>query len=208
MRIASFRLLGFVLALFAAVSTSAQVIVFDSTQSGVDAFDSISDFGPLANSFTSPSYTSRLTGLDLYLNGNGGSGGIVAALFTSTSDPAPSALVSVLGSLSNDSIVTTGQSFTLSLVSTPTLQPNTRYWIGLADVFGTGDTGWGYANNATGVGVAGEYWFDGFDVTANQSGTTPYMMTVSVTPVPEPIANLEIAGLALLAWSGIRWLRR
>jgi MYXO-CTERM domain-containing protein len=83
------------------------------------------------------------------------------------------------------------------------LAPSTPYWIVLG-VTGAGSFGWTYAegNNQTGPGALASYDYstDAGSSWADFGSDNPYLVRVSVSPVPEaPTAALLLAGAALLA---------
>jgi hypothetical protein len=161
--------------------------------------------GPLYDSFSSAATPQSLTSLQLELFGPGSSGTLTVGLYSDTSK-SPGSLITTLGTI-DDSTITSGYNlYTVSLLSTPTLAANTRYWIGLSDS-GTGSEAWSWSLDTTGTGVAGEYF-------ANQDGVFPssegaYMMGIFSGPPAPGVPDVGGTGsLLAVALAGLMTLRR
>jgi len=94
------------------------------------------------------------------------------------------------------------------------LAGSTRYWVVMASD-GSNPTslmGWVFASDTSGIGVAGEGWYiqcplcEPSPMTGSNE-TGPYVMSVDVASVPEPI-SLGILGLGLAGLGAVRYRSR
>jgi len=197
------------LGLVAAPGVWAQTTIYDNlsyaTSAGASVWGSGSTTGMMADSFSTLSTDSSLTTVDLLLRRYASSetGSTTIGLYADNST-SPGTLLAVLGTI-NDTTLSYGSYTEYSYNSTFSLASDTRYWIGItaptADI-----VSWAEANDASGVGTSGEYFYwNSPPVAPNSEG--PFGLSVSVTPeaTPEP-STLALASLGGL---GILWqLRR
>ena len=166
--------------------------------SGGSASASITDNGPLGDSFSTGTSPFAFTGVDLLISATiPGDGGTFTVSLLKDSSTTPGALIEQV--TGNDSSLTTALSPIFFSMPTETLTANTRYWIEL--LTNGGSLHWSFSAVNTGIGVANEYNFYAGSVSAN-SAFTPYQMSIG-SAVPEPstwaMMLLGFAGLGLAA---------
>ena len=166
-----------------------------------DAGVSTTGSGPLGDSFSTDSSPSTLTDVQVLVSADTPTdGGAFTVSLLSDSSTSPGTTIATLGTIQDSALTTSPTETTVDVPVTSTidLAPNTRYWIELGGATTSGN--WSYDVANVGVGVASEFNFYAGGVSANNS-FTPYQMTVTTTPVPEPttlgLAGLCVAGLAL-----------
>jgi len=156
--------------------------------------------GLLADSFSTLSTSSTLTQVSLLLSSYAVSpaGNATIGLYADSST-SPGALLVELGMVDDGMLPTDGTYAQYDFTSTFSLAASTRYWIGItapnADL-----VSWSSANNASGVGTTGEYFFFNHG-TSYPNSYGPWGLSVSVTAaVPEPstYALFGLGGLALV----------
>ncbi len=211
------RYLGFWLLALAGLDARADVL-YDSLTASTAAsagFNLVNaaDFGPLADSISTGGAAFALTDVQLALtNTDPSSTGTVTVYLLSDSATSLGAVLANLGAVS-DSVLS---SYTPATVDFPQSQAielaaNTRYWI---EVSGSSDSnaGWSYTADTSGVGVAGEYNANSFQVYANSGDPSlnlindPYQLQVNgVSAVPLPGgASLFVSALGVLGLAGRR----
>jgi hypothetical protein len=168
--------------------------------------DSIAGIGPIYQSFTTDSSLYILDSVQVSLGQGSTSDKISVGLYVDSADPStiPPVLWVSLGSITDSSVsLPSGDVYTVSLSSTPTLAANTRYWIGLSEP-ATGTAAWDNASTTSGTGVAGGHFWSNGNYNSNSSG--PYQMAVTANAVPEPAQAALVSGLLCIS-VGL-WLRR
>ena len=190
-------LLGVALGLIACNVAADTLYDSLSSASSVSAgYNLISDanFGPLANSFSTGSNNFFLNDLQLALAvDNPTTGGTVTISLLSDSGSSPGATLATLGVV-NDSALSayTPTTVDFPLSTAIDLAANTRYWI---EVSATNDSsaGWSYTADTTGIGVAGEFNANSFQVYSNSGDpglaliNNPYQLQINgATAVPLP----------------------
>jgi hypothetical protein len=188
-----------------ALATSSQAdTLYDNLTPGVSSAG-VASAGNLRlyDSFSTSSSSETLNGVQLDLSGLNAPGTLTVALFGDSST-APGTLIANLGTISDSSIGSGVNDYTLSLSSTPLLAADTRYWIGLSD--NSADTvQWSYAASDAGTGVSTEY-NDYIGGVSLNSAFTPYQMQITATPsVPDAGLTASLLGLG---FSGLLALRR
>jgi hypothetical protein len=144
-----------------------------------------SDWGPLADSFSTGSSAFDLNSLTVALTGTG-SAGTTTAYLLSDSSTTPGSVLEKIGSISEADLSGTPGFYTLS--TSYVLSPETMYWIELTS--DDNSAGWDWSFDTSGTGVAGEFFANFRGTTAlgvfpNDNG--PYQMEVAGTnEVPEP----------------------
>jgi len=162
-----------------------------------------SDWGPLANSFSTGSSAMDLTSLTVILEGTP-SDGTTTAYLLSDSSTSPGDILETIGTFSEADLSSEPALYTLA--TSYILSPDSRYWIELTS--DDNSAGWQWTSDASGVGVAGEFFasFQGsgmWNVFTNANG--PYQMEVEGTAVPEPSALLLLLlGVGTLVWFSAR----
>jgi len=168
--------------------------------------------GPLFNSFStgSTAVDLSLVFVDLTNDGVTGSAGSFSVNLYADSSINPGAFVTTIATLPDSDLSTNIDSFALSLATPQPLAANTRYWIGVVGL--RSSVAWSLASDASGTGVAGEFWANNpggsLTVTANSNAAGPYQMLIAVTTptVPEPstwaMLMLGFAGLAFMGYRG------
>jgi hypothetical protein len=185
-----------------ACTLSADTIYSNMSEPSADA-DGIAFLGPLYNSFTSGA-AGQLSDLQLILSADGDgsvSGSVQVDLFADNST-APGELIAVIGTVKDDTLSSIPATYDVALSSYPALADNTRYWIGLS---GTTAAEWYYDFDASGIGVADEFFANQMGVFSNDND--PYQMSVmaAASTAPEPSTSLLIAiGISLMALAQLR----
>ena len=207
-------LLGALLGLVCAGAARADDIYNNLGNTGNGADPIGSDFGPLANSFSTGSSSFDFQSLTVILSGTTSTGTTTAYLL-SDSSTSPGSILETIGTISESGISSAPGLFTLS--TDYLLSPDTRYWIELTSDDGPDDdsANWQWTLDTSGTGVSGEYiaQFQGSgDWVVLPNGNGPYQMEVSDTNganVPEPgTLWLAAAGMAALALMASRRGRR
>lgn len=200
-------LIAFAFAVGLAANASADVLYdnLDAANNGEDPISS-AEGGPLADSFSTGSSGFSLAEAQILVSGDDTSSGSFTVSLLSDNSRSPGSLLETIGTV-DDSSLTSSLSVVDLLLSTPySLAADTRYWIELSSTNDT--TGlWGWSNDTSGPGVAGEYFESGGDVYPNVDG--PFQMELSssdVSSVPEP-ASIAIFASGLLGL-GIALRRR
>jgi hypothetical protein len=180
-------------------------VLFNSISSGDGEFDlSINvpgDYNGLYASFSTGASLFSLTDVQLYLAPPAGTGILDVDLY-SDSGGTPGASMDLIGTVAESGITTvTLEDF--SSFSPISLSANTTYWIGITTTSPseTNLPGWEASNDALGVGVSSQSWYDATDGSnSNSVDQFALMMKISGTDVstPEP-ATLLFSGLGLAA---------
>lgn len=203
-------------------------VIYDSTAEGGTSGNVTGITAPLFDSFSTGASSEVLTGISLVLFSPPGPDPFDVSLYADNSTAPAVAPIVDLGTFSHVLAAGVG-TYSVSLLSTPALTANTRYWIGLTPNSST-NTSWvfGFPGTVpTGAGVTGEFSaldnslvggeagctsLGGTDngtncVLANSPDNPPYEMQVA-TGVPEPasfgllLSTLLLVGL-FAAWR--RW---
>jgi hypothetical protein len=123
-------------------------------------------------------------------------------------DGAPS-VGKLLGTLADSSLTSSVSVFDFPVASI-SLAPSTRYWIQVSKSNPTTSASWSHESNASGVGVANEYFANTqgsseWNVYPNNLG--PYQMLLSGT-VPEPCSLIALSSLGAMGLLGCAWRLR
>lgn len=186
-----------------ACALNADTIIYTNMSESSAGADGVGFVGPLYNSFTSGA-AGRISDLQLILSEDGGgssSGAVQVDLFADNST-APGELMAVLGRVNDDTLSNIPATYDVALTSYPALTDYTRYWIGLSGITAAE---WYYDFDASGIGVAGEFFSNQMGVFSNDND--PYQMSVTegTSAAPEPSTSLLIAiGISLMALAQLR----
>jgi hypothetical protein len=180
--------------------------IYNNLGSSTDGSDSVSAFGPLADSFSTGPGSFQLNMVGVLLNGDPTSGGAFRVDLFSDLGTAPGSSLLQLGTVSDASLSSSPTDIVFSAAYP--LAPNTRYWIYISDASATGFTTsaiWSWSLDQTALGVANEFLYNATNspfVFPNIDG--PYQMEVDVVPVsgtPEP-STILLLGSGLLSVIG------
>jgi hypothetical protein len=195
-------LLGVLIGLASLGSARADTLYNNLGATGTGADPVGSDWGPLADSFSTGSSPFDFTSLTVILSGTPSSGTTTAYLLSDSSTN-PGSILETIGTFDEASLTSGPGLFTLN--TSYVLSPDTRYWIELTS--DDNNANWQWSLDTSGPGVAGEFVgsFQGsgsWQVFSSANG--PYQMEVTgtqVSRVPEPSTLLLlVAGLAALLW--------
>jgi hypothetical protein len=173
-------------------------ILYDnlSQESLGSVFVATSQFGPLADSFSTGSTATYFQSVLLSLLADDPKDGeSFTVSLRSDSDTSPGAALA--SATFNDSILTTSlKNYTFPTSGSILLAANTRYWI---EVSGTANSSarWSRSSNSSGTGVAGEYNFLNGKANSNSS-VQPFQMQVNTIPEPGTL-TLGAIGTPVLA---------
>ncbi|HWF00489.1 MAG TPA: choice-of-anchor R domain-containing protein [Caulobacteraceae bacterium] len=180
----------------ALAATAHAVVLYDNLDGNPGGSDSVSDFGPLADSFSTGSFSGDLSSVSVLVGGSSTSSGTITVSLLSDDATSPGAVLTTLGTISPGDLTADGSVFTFSN-ATP-LTASNRYWIELTS--SNTSASWFWADSDNGTGVAGEFFSNANGVFPAADG--PYEMQVigadAVGTVPEPAAwSLMILGVGL-----------
>ncbi len=180
-------------------------VIYDSLSPPNVGADPVSGFGPLADSFSTGLTGFNLADVQLLLGlspNEAPLGSVSVDLYNdSNTSPVGSSLIIHIGTVSDSALSSSLSIVDVALSSPYALAANTRYWLTLS----TNNNSvalWGWESDATGTGVALEYFANntGTGVYPNVDGA--YQMALSGTAVPLPSAMLffgpGLVGLAVL----------
>ena len=183
-------------------ASAAPVVLYDSiTANTAEGSDTADVTNWIANEFKTDSVAYDLTSVVLKLASTP-LGTIEVDLYSNK--PAGNVPESVIGAFTNPGSLAAGD-LTFTPAIPQQLLPNTSYWVVLKN-----SGSWNYTNGlATGPG-ASQRWAEGLNQGGIWNPTTgsPYMMTVNAAPVAVPEPSTWAMGLAGLAFTGVKVLRR
>jgi hypothetical protein len=194
----------------APLPAAAATNLYDNISVSSGAIDRAASDGPLYDSFSTGSAAVDLSLILINLTNDGvtGSTGSFSVNLYADSSTSPGALLTTIATLPDSDLSTSIDSFALSPATPELLAADTRYWIGV--VGPRSSVAWSVASDATGTGVAGEFWAStpggSLTVIANSDANPPYQMLVSVAAasVPEPstwaMLTLGFAGLGFAGY--------
>ncbi len=154
----------------------SQTVVFDDTQGSVDG-DGLLAGHVVAQSFSTQVGGASLSDVTLWLDDTGptDTGSIVVSL-RADAGGAPGASVATLGTIDVASLGPVDAPVDLVVAAGVTLSPATRYWVEL-DTTGGAQVSWGWTNDTSGPGVAGESF--AVDGTVLPDSDGPMLMAVT-----------------------------
>jgi len=171
-----------------------------SSNNGADPLTSF--FGPpLFDSFSTGSSGFNLSDVKLLLEGNSSSSGSFSVAIYSDSSTAPGTLQYTIDTISDSTLSSSLSVVDFTFASPDALAANTRYWLVLNST-NNSSAYWGWSDDQSALGVAGEYFGHGSGVYPNTGG--PYQMELSSnSAVPEPTTILLLS-LGLIGLAGVR----
>lgn len=171
----------------ALVSTGARAatVLYNNLSAPTSGYaDSINNFGPLYDSFSTGASGSTLFSLSLLIGGNNDSGTINVGLYgdigTQTQPQFAGSPISDFTE-SYSSLPPSPTVVTFYFAPVP-LAANTRYWIVLSDDSNSSVV-WYWSGDTSGFGVKSEFYANTNGIFPN-SDTGPYQMEVTATPLP------------------------
>jgi hypothetical protein len=186
------RLLSAVAGVVLLACTLRAGAIYDNTAARSSGTDPVESFGPLYDSFI-PDATGNISGLALILKETGSPTGAIDIGLYADSATSPGALITSLGTLNDSDLSSALATYTVTLISNPTVNAGVRYWIGLS---GTTSADWSWSSDGTGPGVANEFFANADGVFLNNPNG-PYQMDLTTDAVPEPAsAAFVVLGLA------------
>jgi hypothetical protein len=199
------------------VGAAGAVDLYNNLGAVTYSSDSVSSYGPLADSFSTGAVGFNLADVKVLLSGSSSPGSISVDLYSSDSSPMPATLLRNIGALSDTALSSSPSVVDFSLASSYLLSANTRYWVMISSTSYSYAT-WAWAVDDSGTGVANEYTFNNGGVPGNGYTWTnappagypagypygPYQMAVSGSPVPIPAAFLLFAS----GFAGLVGLKR
>jgi len=191
--------------LLLAFSLQAGTVLYNSTGQSSNGADSVQNFGPLYDSFSTGTNSGAISAVEFVLNVGVGTapGSFSVDLFADSGTTSVGGLIGNLGTIDDSSLSTSLSLIALNLANHPDLAAGTRYWIGLTSI-GT-DPGtsasWSWTLDTSGTGVNGEWFQNSSGTFANNTGGG-YQMDVEVGGgVPEPSTLLlGVSSLAAFAF--------
>ncbi len=177
----------------ASYSTAQAQILYSNLNAAPDGADQPSNFGPLADSFSTGVDPAVLASVSVLLaTAPGGSGATTISLY-SDSATSPGNLMDTIGSISDSDLTGSLAGYSFTPGTEIDLAADTRYWIELSAPATSGSE-WAWSPETSSTGVANEYL-------ANQGGVfpnsgEPYNMEVTSSPIPEP-STLALGALGV-----------
>jgi hypothetical protein len=157
--------------------------------------DPIGGFGPLYDSFSVGPSAATVSDVLLLLQNPAGTGASFSVNLYSDVATSPGAALAG-GAIVSDTSVGAGLSIIDASFGATSLAANTRYWIGLSDLTGTG-VQWAYSTDISGPGVANEFFANSSGIYPNNPDG-PYQMQISSVPEPSSLAYLGLGVLPFI----------
>ncbi len=229
-RVRNFFLVAVAAALFSMGNTVNAGVVFDNlstppappSTASPPAYvnpDPLSGDGPQFASFSTGGAYSGLTLSDVKLlisGDNTSTNSFTVSLLSDNGSNSPGTSIATLGTFGDGTLKSTPTVYDISGLSAA-LAATTRYWIELSGA--SSSVAWGFAQDATGVGVSTEYdaYYNGlsygvapFKVTSNMDLSVggPYQMQVTTVPEPGTFGlALSALGIGMIGIAGRRLTR-
>jgi len=190
--------------LLGGVGSAKADILYNNLPASSSGADTVSSFGPLADSFSSGAGALNLSDVKLLLSGDPTSGGSITVSLLSDSSTSPGSVLTTIGTLADSFLSSTPAVF--DFPTSFSLTANTRYWVELSSSNGSSAL-WSWSLDTSGVGVGSEFFANTTGVFTNTDG--PYQMEVitGTSSVPEP-ATLALLGMGIAGIAGHSWRRR
>ena len=190
------RLLPLILVLALSCAAGATDIYnnLDANSSGVDA---IFGFGPLADSFSTGAGGFTLASLGLKLEDIGAPTGSFTIQLMSDNNISPGSLLYTIATVQDTSLTGSLEDYFFTLAQPQVLNPNSRYWIELSSS-NNSSAYWSYSVDVSGIGVAGEYFFNQSCNPNCSNDNGPYQMELSDVPEPGTLLMLGSGAAGLL----------
>ena len=194
---------------FATSGSGGTTVLFNSLNAATAGADSIAQYGPLGQSFSTGASPGNLSDVMVKLGVASQQGGavpvthhatgasfprvqprvssnasITVALF-SDAGQRPGQMLTTIGTLADTSLPSNQQyqNFDFPLAQPYTLNPNTRYWISIGTTSDS-EAAWAYTNNTSGVGVATE--FLDYNAKISPSNGDAFQLQVTTAPPSTP----------------------
>jgi hypothetical protein len=182
------------------VGSAQATVLYDNLAYASEGADpaNATGIGPLFNSFSTGSVAFSLSQIDLALTASSPDTGTFT-ISVLNGQNFPNAVVLSVGTFNDSQLSSAISTFA---VDSLTLAANSRYWIELST---TGSVGWSFEGDASGIGVANEFFQNQNGVFDSSEG--PYQMEISgdaVSAVPE----LPSWGMIVLGFVGLVFMTR
>lgn len=172
-------------------ASGGTTILFNALNGATEGADSIAQYGPLYQSFSTGASPAALSDVMVKLGVTNlrSSGGSIAVALYSDAGVRPGPMLVPIGTVADTSLPTSQQyqNFDFPLSQPFTLSPNTMYWIGLS-TSSASVAAFAYTNDTSGVGVAMEYLY--YNAKVYRSNGDAYQMQITSTTPSGPAPTL------------------
>jgi len=170
------------------LSCGAQAaVIFDNLDASNNGVDSVSAFGPLADSFSTGAGGFTFASIGLKLQDIGDPSGSFTIQLLADNNINPGSAIYTIATVQDSKLTDSLQDYFFVLSQPQILAANTRYWIELSSSDGS-VANWGWSVDTSGPGVSSEYFANISGVFTNNNGA--YQMQISDVPEPGTLMML------------------